>query len=256
MEMLMMMNAKTERFEMRLDPDTLQRIDDWREHQDRSISRAEAIRTLVDVGLERINQPRFSDGEKLNTLLLCHLIQSTGASTEFDPRFLASVIYGGHYWALDWEYPGLFHDETDRRETVTEVVDILDMWTFIEDGFDALSPDQKRRVTTESQWGADQIRFSGFDGNNEGKHFSIANFLVREMERFSRFSDGRSLNSHTETVGGNLKMFRVFEPIRVKLVGRKMSGDEIVTVMEARRARLNSEMLVTELPQSSAKSPP
>lgn len=42
---------KTERFEMRIDPETIARIDAWRRRQADLPTRAEAIRRLVDLGL-------------------------------------------------------------------------------------------------------------------------------------------------------------------------------------------------------------
>jgi hypothetical protein len=41
-----------DRFDMRVDPAWMKRIDDWRRKQDDLPSRAEAIRRLVDLGLK------------------------------------------------------------------------------------------------------------------------------------------------------------------------------------------------------------
>ena len=46
------MSPKTERFEMRMDPETLSRIDEWRRKQADLPSRAEAMRRLVELGLK------------------------------------------------------------------------------------------------------------------------------------------------------------------------------------------------------------
>lgn len=61
------MSPKTERFEMRLDEETLTKIDKWGELQKDSPSRAEAIRRLINVGLSNIpnQQVTISDGERL-----------------------------------------------------------------------------------------------------------------------------------------------------------------------------------------------
>ncbi len=47
------MAPKTERFEMRMDPETLARVDEWRRKQPDLPSRAEAMRRLVDLGLKK-----------------------------------------------------------------------------------------------------------------------------------------------------------------------------------------------------------
>ena len=46
------MSPKSERFEMRMEPEALARIDDWRRKQTDLPSRAEAIRRLVELGLK------------------------------------------------------------------------------------------------------------------------------------------------------------------------------------------------------------
>jgi uncharacterized protein len=46
------MAIKTERFEMRLDVESVERIDEWRRKEPDLPSRAEAIRRLVDLGLQ------------------------------------------------------------------------------------------------------------------------------------------------------------------------------------------------------------
>jgi hypothetical protein len=45
------MSSKSERFEMRLHPEMISRVDDWRRKQKDLPSRAEAIRRLLDAAL-------------------------------------------------------------------------------------------------------------------------------------------------------------------------------------------------------------
>ena len=47
------MEAKTERFEMRLSPEFVARVDEWRRRQADLPSRAEAIRRLAEAGLKK-----------------------------------------------------------------------------------------------------------------------------------------------------------------------------------------------------------
>ena len=46
------MPPKTARFEMRMEPETLQKVDEWRRKQPDLPSRPEAIRRLVELGLK------------------------------------------------------------------------------------------------------------------------------------------------------------------------------------------------------------
>jgi uncharacterized protein YfbU (UPF0304 family) len=143
-------------------------------------------------------------------------------STEIDPDFIADAILGGHYWALDWQYSGLFHEHVDSREVVHKVVDILDMWSFLEEGYEALSGAEKAVVAKNADSFGSHVTFLGFDGNNEGEYGSIA--------RFQRFK-GRDLNTHMPIVERYQRMYGAFEPIRKTLVGRRLSADEIVKIL-------------------------
>ncbi len=97
------MQQKTERFEMRLDPGTLEKVDDWRSRQADLPSRAEAVRRLMETALSAAeSRPlRFSDGEKLITLMLCELYKHLKIDGEIDPAFVEAAFYHGHFWSLE-----------------------------------------------------------------------------------------------------------------------------------------------------------
>ncbi len=161
---------KSERFEMRLDPQILENVDAWRGKQDDIPTRAEAIRRLTEQGLSvsEKRSVRFSEGEKLITLMLCELYEHLKVKGEINPSFIKQVIYGGHYWSLPWELTGVFYDHEDKESVVAEVVDILDMWSFIESSYKKLSKKDKDRIKTETQY--DDLLFAGFDANNEPQY--------------------------------------------------------------------------------------
>ncbi|HXE23090.1 MAG TPA: YfbU family protein [Rhodoferax sp.] len=230
------MNPKSERFEMRVDEEVLASVDAWRSEQGDLPSRAEAIRRLVELGLSRdaSKSVQFSDGEKLLLIMLGDVLKHLKVKDgEVDPKFIAEVIYGGHYWAPKWELSGLYHNHVDEPAHVRLVVDVLDMWRFVETGYKKLSKTDKDRVAAEvGVKGASPV-FTGFDGNNEAEYMSIATFFVDKMGRFSEFK-GREMNSHCPMVDRYQGMLRVFEPMRVGLVGVGLSADQIVRILLAR----------------------
>ena len=229
----------TERFEMRVESELLERLDAWRQGEEDRPSRAEAVRRLMEGGLAHDNKgraPQLSDGEKLITLMLADVVEKLGIQADTDITLVRNVIYGGHYWALGWEMPGVFHGHIDKRSRVSFVVDVLDMWTFLEEAYERLSDEAKQRLAAEAAPFGERVQFSGFDGNNEGEYMSIARFLVDDLGRFSRFrEDHRDLNSHHPTLEAYARMVRAFEPIRRGLIGRSMTVDEMTTVLNARR---------------------
>jgi uncharacterized protein len=207
------MQPKTERFEMRLDQMTLETVDAWPSQQGDFPSRAEAI----------------SDGERLIISILSDVHKHLKIKGD-DADFVMDAIYGGHYWGLGWKYSGLFHGHKDSKQVVSEVVDVLDMWSFIESAYAKLSPKDKARIEKEAEPFGKHVHFRGFDGNNETEHLGIARFLIDKLERFSSF-EGRDLNSHMPSVETYRRMLRVFEPMRSSLVGRELGASEIIELL-------------------------
>jgi uncharacterized protein YfbU (UPF0304 family) len=229
----------TERFEMRIDSELLDRLDHWRNREDDVPSRAEAVRRLIEAGLAHDNRgpaPVLSDGEKLIAVMLSDLIKKLGVEVETNVDLVQKVIYGGHYWALGWEMQGIFHGHADKQSRVRFVVDVLDMWSFLEEAFEVMSDEDKAWLEKEADPFGKHVQFHGFDGNNESEYLGIARFLVDDLQRFSRFREGhRDLNSHSETLERYGRMYRAFEPIRATLIGRRMNASEVATVLNARR---------------------
>jgi uncharacterized protein YfbU (UPF0304 family) len=226
------MNIKSERFEMRFDASTLGRIDDWRDINHPNAPRSEAIRALVDAGLGKSGQPKFSDGEKLIAHMLCDLMKHLKVNSDMNPDFIEAVLVGGHYWALDWEYPGVYHSHQDHYPNVEEVVNVLDMWSFIEEGFLALDEPSRAKLAEDAKPFGTYVTFSGFDSQSESEHVSIARFLVEKMDRFSIFR-GRDFNSHAPLRARYMAMYEVFNPIRATLWGRKLSVSELTRLLNA-----------------------
>lgn len=229
----------SERFEMRIDSDLLERLDHWRGSEDDTPSRAEAVRRLIEAGLAHDNKgrvPHLSDGEKLIAVMLADVIKGMKIKSDTNVDLVEKVIYGGHYWALGWEMPGIFHGHVDKQSRVRFVVDVLDMWSFIEEAHAALNVADQERLSQQSESTGATFVFPGFDGNNESEHIGIARFLIEELERFQEFRKGhRDLNSHFPTLESYGRMLRVFEPIRRTLIGRRLSVDELTMLMKARR---------------------
>lgn len=229
------MVAKSERFEMRLEENVLVRVDKWRSNQDDVPSRAEAMRRLVELGLMRSvsDTVKFSDGEKLLAIMMRDIYKHLKLKGEIDPDFVGEVIWGGHYWAPKWEMQGLFHDYEDNPQDVSFVVDVLDMWTFVERAYENLSKKDKERVEKEAAPFGKYVQFAGFDGNNESSCIGIARFLIEKMNRFSQYK-GRNLNSHAPTIAVYRRMLSVFEPMRTKLVGTELGASQLIQILKVK----------------------
>lgn len=227
---------RSERFEMRVDPETLERVDKWRAALPDVPSRAEAMRRLVGAGLavSDVNKVRLNDGQKLILMMLRDLYQHQNVRGEIDPDFVAETIWGGHDWGLEWQYPGIFGARVTNHRLVSEVSDILEMWHFIESGHEMLSDADRAMVAESVAQLGEQPEFPGFDGNNETEHFSIARHLVSALGRFTRFQD-RDLNSHWPALDAYRRMLRVFQSMRHTLTGGELSAPQIATLLKAQQ---------------------
>ena len=234
---------KTERFEMRLDENILTRIDHWRSQQGDVPARAEAMRRLVETGLARSSPEviTFRPADKLIIAMLTDLYKHLKVKGEIDAELVVSALYGGHHWALTWQATGmpthLFHNHEDKREDFTFVVDVLDMWDFIETAFQKLPKQDKNRIAAEvnSPLGK-HVKFFGFDDhsqNGESGLLHIAQFIVEKLGSFKSTFGGRDLNSHIPMAYKYRKMYRVFEPIRKTLIGTTLNTDQLIEILKA-----------------------
>ena len=114
---------------------------------------------------------------------------------------------------------------------VSEVVAILDMWSFIEEAHEGFSVEEKKRVKAEARPYGD-ARFVGFDRHTDILHIEVAKFLIEGLDHFSRFK-GRDLDSHVPVLNAYLRMYQVFEPIRKTLVGRGLTATEMIDILKA-----------------------
>ncbi|WP_085125095.1 YfbU family protein [Tistlia consotensis] len=228
------MQPKSERFEMRLDQTTLDRLDQWRGRQSDLPSRSEAARRLIEKGFEAESAPatKLTPGERLIIAMISDLYRQNLISREIDPEFVMSAITGGHYWALGWELQVILHEHEDSPVIVSEVVNVLDMWSFIEGSFKKMPKPEKEKIKGEI--GLNNVEFIGFDGNNESEHLGVARFLIEKMGRFAEFK-GRDLNSHMPRVAVYRRMLQVFDPMRAQLIGIDLTGEQIVKILKAGR---------------------
>ncbi len=233
------MQALNERFEMRLDQNTLRAIDAWRSGVPDVPSRGEAIRRLISAGLAATTtQPEdaplvFTPVETLHTHILCEILKAVKPKSEADPDFIRAALYDGQAWAIRWESPGLVDAHASTQQTVRDVADTLQMWEAIEEAYEHLGAKDRDLVAEQADSFGKDPRFPGYDANNETEHFGVARFMIAEMGRFSRFA-GRDLNSHWPSVETYRRMLAVFQRLRQKQAGRRLTAAELVELLNER----------------------
>jgi uncharacterized protein len=180
---------------------------------------------------------KLSDGEKLILMMLSDIYEKVGVKGELDPAFVREAIYSGNAWGLTWKYPGIFDSQETSDQVRSEVVNLLDMWSFLEEGYKRLSKKEKARVNAEAAPLGDNVRFPGFDGNNESEYGNVMRFLIGNLDRFQSFKGREDLNSHMPSLDAYRRMFAVFEPLRSQLGMRSevgLTASEIIEILKAR----------------------
>ncbi|MFT9447443.1 YfbU family protein [Gluconobacter japonicus] len=228
------MPPKSERFELRLDEAFLARVDAWRFSQPSEPSRAEAVRSLVEMGLQSqsTDSMNFSNPQKLMTVMLAEIHRAVVEKPEIDSSFIIEAMCEGDYWAIPFKHSGIFPPKDCPPAIVDEVIDILDMCDFLESSIQNLSDADKERLQDNVGYSLDEI-FVGFDGNNEAWHVGVAQMLAGPLGRFSRFKK-RDFNSHSPTTLGRYRrMLPVFLPLRIESMGRQLPYQAIERITEA-----------------------
>ncbi len=174
---------------------------------------------------------KLSDGEKLIALMLADLHEHLEIDGDLDAGFVKNAIYNNHLWSIPFKYSGLDFEGGDLPEEVSEVLNIMEMWRFIEYHYSQLSDANKTEVARLANPFGDNPQFSGFDGNNETEYMSIAQCIVEDLDRFNEFQD-RDLNSHAPSLDGYRRMLPVFERLRsASVYNDSISVDEIVSIL-------------------------
>lgn len=136
--------------------------------------------------------------ERLSLVLQYRILQklSQDSSDYLDYENKINALLNGfelHYNDLFEE----FSEETLSTEECRKVLDILEMYRGIIFSFLRISKESSSIKLKE-----DDVRFPGFDGNNETKYWSYAKYFIEDLERYDeikQFSKG-DYNSHTKTL--------------------------------------------------------
>lgn len=176
---------------------------------------------------------KLTDGEKLIVLMLSEVYEKLEINGEIDPDFIRSAIFNDKLWGINWKYSGIPFENSEDPKIVKEVIDILDMWSFIESSYQELSDEDKSLLEKNAAPFGKDPKFIGFDGNNETDYMGTALFIVNDLERFEKFK-GRSLNSHSPSVDSHQRMLSVFEPMRHRLTPRLLSVNDLTLILKER----------------------
>lgn len=113
----------------------------------------------------------------------------------------------------------------DQAMTVNEckeVINILDMFSFMKDGYKKLSD----KSGIDDVW----VKFHGFDGNTESKYLGYTRFLIEREHKFIDLDRGDNFNSHMPILDIYRRMLREWEKCPDKY---NLSKDDIIRITSA-----------------------
>ncbi len=145
-------------------------------------------------------------------------------------QFISDALAEGHMWAFEWHG---YRFETIPEKIAEAVGNILTMWRVIGNSYQRLSEDDQKDVVnqTRARFREDgELKFPGFDGNEEASHLLVAMFLVEKMNRFQELN-ARDLNSHWPMLDEYWKMLSVFRSIKEHFGG--LNKENLIRVLNA-----------------------
>jgi len=157
---------------------------------------------------------KISNSEKLIIALLDNISKHLNIdkdSENISSRFVMDAIYSGNEWAIASENHHLF-DSSDkyRPPHVQEVYNFLYMWRIIEESYEKLSEEDKKKVKEQNFNIAPS--FEGFDWNHETEYLSATMFMVEKMTNCFPFLGERcKINSHSPKVPKYQAMYDTFQ---------------------------------------------
>lgn len=175
----------------------------------------------------------FSNEQKLIITLLTDIHAKLEIDDSVDPEFVQRMVSSDEGWALQWKYPGLFSDgETPPH--VSFVCETLDLWECLEASYEELTDEQREELEQLAGVFGKNVRFPGFDGNNEHAYLGAARILINDLDRWERFK-GRDLNSHASLAEAYRRMLDCYEelPDDAKY-DRLLSVEELAEVLNER----------------------
>jgi uncharacterized protein len=177
---------------------------------------------------------KLTNPERLILMMLAEIHEAMNIKDGVDADFVKSAIHADNTWALSVRFPGIFGDNTEGFPPhVSEVADILDMWTLIEESYEGFGPQDRKKVETDAAPFGSKVKFRGFDGNNETELLSVADFFIEHMDSYQQFK-GRDLNSHgMPPIDAYRRMLAVWVPLQASLDGNPLTAAHIIRLLKA-----------------------
>lgn len=116
-------------------------------------------------------------------------------------------------------------DDEMSEEECKEVLNVLDMHRAIAYSYN--------RIKDQTNLTVDDVKFRGYDGNNETRQFSYTNYFITDLGRFDELkfdAEYPDFNSHGTMIGKYRRMLDIWENYPDKF---KLTENQIKELLEA-----------------------
>lgn len=174
---------------------------------------------------------KMTKAQKLILSMLCDIYDKLEL-TQLDTKLLRNAaINHDHTWLLDWELSGIEGEKDEEPPPeVFEVMNYLEMWDRLESAWRSFDDGTRNNIRSQVELFGKDIRFPGFDGNNESDLAVIARLLTDDANRFKDLK-GRIIDSHAPLRKNYARMYTAFAPLRTALGPNELSAGQLVAVM-------------------------
>jgi len=178
---------------------------------------------------------KFTDEQRLIVMMLADIQKELKINREFDPDFIGKAAAWKHEFAIGWKHSSIF-DGNDTPDGFRFVIDVLDMFSFLERANAKLTAPERADLDARVGWSTKGRLFDGFDGNNEPELRSYVDVAINELGMFEDLKNGKydDFNSHGAREERYARMLDAFLTIRPQLGDRSITVDELVEVLSAK----------------------
>ncbi|WP_414553711.1 YfbU family protein [Stenotrophomonas forensis] len=178
---------------------------------------------------------KFTDEQRLIVMMLADIQKALNVRGDLDADFISKAAAWKNEFSIGWHH-GSYFDDTDTPPDFRFVLDVLDMFSFLEPANDSLTPSERQDLDSRVGWNTAGPLFTGFDGNNESELRSYVVVAIDDLGFYPELKRGKfdSFNSHSQREDRYRAMLNVFKPIRAQLLDRKLTIDELAAVISAR----------------------
>lgn len=168
-------------------------------------------------------------GQKLTLLMLADIHEKLEIKHSVDPAFVREMVLSGELWAVAEAYPRFFRSsDVESPECLEFVRDTLFMWDDVETAYDALTEQQKQKVSQLLGMGRVDYPgfFVGFSKSHEPVEHRVSHVLMNLIGVVPNFG-GRSLDAHSSWLPQYREMLDVYREMEID---HRLSIEQLVTL--------------------------